>query len=62
MHLVARVLVAQQVCGEGQGTAVVGIDDQELFLNTKGTHVLSVDDESVGGSRLARPAEPGCGR
>ena len=34
----ARVLETQQVCGQGQGTAVGGINDQEFFFYTKSTH------------------------
>jgi hypothetical protein len=62
-RMVTGVMEPQHFSGQGQGTAVIGIHDQEFFLNTKSTHVTSVDDESAGEGRPAgfcsRP--PHCG-
>ena len=43
-HLLPRIVQAQHLSGQGQGVPTVGIHDQEFFLNTKSTHILSVTD------------------
>ena len=43
-HLLPGIVQAQHLPGHGQGVPADGIHDQEFFLNTKSTHMLSVTD------------------